>query len=258
MTEPEPGAEPTGPRTAAILVVGDEILSADVPDENTPFLARRLWELGIHVDRIVVVGDRREELAGEIRSLARSHDLVFVAGGMGPTHDDVTREAVADALRQPLELNPTARELLAADYGERMTASEGDMARIPRGARILRGRARLAFAFQVGNVFAFPGVPSLLQDVFDVTAEELLSAPFHKETMWVRGKEGDFSETLRGIQVSHAAVGIGSYPVFVEGRYRCKLVLRARDRVSLDAARSAIEAALELEPPPAEPGPAEE
>lgn len=246
------GVTSSGPRTAAILVVGDEILSADVPDLNTPFLARRLWELGILVGRIVVLGDRRDELTAEIRDLAGRYDFVFVAGGMGPTHDDVTREAVAEALDLPLEIHPAARELLSADYGERLTPAEAEMAMLPHGARILRGRGRLAYAFRVGNVFAFPGVPMLLQDVFDVAGEEILSAPFHKETVWVRGKEGDFSEILRAIQGTHVAVGIGSYPVFVDGRYRCKLILRARDSAALEAALSAIEAELHVEPPPSE------
>lgn len=244
----------SGTRSAGVLIVGDEILSGEVPDLNTPFLARRLWELGILVERIVVLGDRREELAGEIRGLARRYDFVLVAGGMGPTHDDVTREAVALALEVPLEIHSEARELVATDYGARATPAELAMAELPRGARVLRGRGRLAYAFRVANVFAFPGVPVLLQDVFDVAAEELMSTPFHKETIWVRGKEGDFSDTLRAIQGEHRAVGIGSYPVFVAGRYRCKLVLRSRDHDAMVQALRAIGEALELEPPPLDPG----
>jgi molybdenum cofactor synthesis domain-containing protein len=247
-------AEPSGPRSAAILVVGDELLSGEVPDQNTPFLARRLWELGILLDRSVVVGDRRETLADEIRDLARRYDFVIVAGGMGPTHDDVSREAIAEALELPLESNPVARELLLGDYGGELTTAEAAMAELPRGARLLRGRGRLAYAFRVANVFAFPGVPHLLQDVFDVAAEELLSTPFHKETVWVRGKEGDFSEALRAIQAQHVTVGIGSYPVFVDGRYRCKLVIRSRDRDALAAALGAIESSLELEEAPPREG----
>ena len=243
-------AEPRGPRSAGLLIVGDEILSGEVPDQNTPFLTRRLWELGILVDRIVILGDRLPELAAEIRRLASHHDYVLVTGGMGPTHDDVTRQAVAAALDLPLEPHASARELLAADYGGRLTAAEEAMAELPQGARMLRGRQRLAYAFRAANVFAFPGVPLLLQDIFEVAADELLSAPFYKETLWVRGKEGDFSEALAAIQRAHQTVGIGSYPVFLDGRYRCKLVLRARDPESLAAAARAIEAALQLDTPP--------
>jgi len=170
---------------------------------------------------------------------------------MGPTHDDVTRQAVADALEAPLERSVEAEELLAIDYGDRLTPAEAAMAELPRGARVLRGNQRLAFAFRAGNVFAFPGVPVLLEDIFEVAAEELLSSPFHKETLWVRGKEGDFSEPLAVIQADHPEVGIGSYPVFIDGRYRCKLVLRARDEGRLAAARDAIADALELDSPPA-------
>ncbi len=239
------------PRSAALLVVGDEILSGEVEDQNTPFLTRRLWELGILVTRIVVVGDRREAIAEELARLAAAHDFALVTGGMGPTHDDVTRQAVADALGLPLEPHAEARELLSADYGERLTPSEAAMAELPRGSRVMRGRQQLAFAFRAENVIVFPGVPVLLQDIFEMAAEQLLSAPFYKETLWVRGKEGDFSEPLAAIQLAHPTVGIGSYPVFLDGRYRCKLVLRSRDALALERAAREVREALDLDPPPA-------
>jgi molybdenum cofactor synthesis domain-containing protein len=239
------------PRSAALLVVGDEILSGEVEDQNTPFLTRRLWELGILVAKIVVVGDRREAIAEELSRLAAAHDFALVTGGMGPTHDDVTRQAVAEALGLPLEPHAEARELLSADYGDRLTPSEAAMAELPRGSRVMRGRQQLAFAFRAENVIVFPGVPVLLQDIFEMAAEQLLSAPFYKETLWVRGKEGDFSEPLAGIQRAHPSVGIGSYPVFLDGRYRCKLVLRSRDALALERATREVREALDLDPPPA-------
>lgn len=239
------------PRSAALLVVGDEILSGEVEDQNTPFLTRRLWELGILVERVVIVGDRRSTIVEEIRRMVPSHDFVLVTGGMGPTHDDVTRQAVADALELPLEAHGEARELLSADYGEGLTASEAAMAELPRGSRVMRGRQQLAFAFRVESVIVFPGVPVLLQDIFEMAAELLLSSPFYKETVWVRGKEGDFSEPLAEIQGAHPDVGIGSYPVFLDGRYRCKLVLRSRDAGALRRATGAIQERLEIDAPPA-------
>ena len=238
------------PRSASILVIGDEILSGEVEDQNTPFLTRRLWELGILVTRVVVLGDRREAIVDEVRRLAREHDFVLVTGGMGPTHDDVTRPSVAEALGLPLEPQAEARELLSADYGDRLTPAEAAMAELPRGARVLRGRQRLAFAFRAANVLVFPGVPVLLQDIFELASEELLSSPFFKQTLWVRGKEGDFSETLAAIQGAHPDVGIGSYPVFVDGRYRCKLVLRSRDAGALDRAATDVQRRLDLDPAP--------
>jgi molybdenum cofactor synthesis domain-containing protein len=243
-------SETLSPRSAALLIVGDEILSGEVEDQNTPFLTRRLWELGILVAKVVIVSDRREAIAEELERLAAAHDFVLVTGGMGPTHDDVTRQAVADALRLPLEPHAEARELLSADYGDRLTPSEAAMAELPRGARVMRGRQQLAFAFRAGSVIVFPGVPVLLQDIFEMAAEELISAPFFKETLWVRGKEGDFSEPLAEIQRAHPEVGIGSYPVFLDGRYRCKLVLRSRDSTALERAAGAVKGALDLDPPP--------
>ncbi len=244
------GVTPAGPRSAAIVIVGDEILSGEVVDQNAPFLTRRLWELGIKVERIVVLADRLDELAEEIRDLAAARDFVLVTGGLGPTHDDVTRPAVADALGEPLESHAGARELLADDLGDRLTPAEEAMAMLPRGARVLRGAQRLAYGFRAANVFVFPGVPVLLQDIFEVAAEDLLSAPFFKETLWVCGKEGDFSETLAAIQARHPSVGIGSYPVFLDGRYRCKLVLRARELEALRGAAREIGVELEMDSPP--------
>ncbi|MGH7557082.1 MAG: competence/damage-inducible protein A [Gemmatimonadota bacterium] len=241
----------SGPPSAALIIVGDEILSGEVQDRNTPFLTRRMWELGILVQRIVVVSDRLEEIAEEIRHQLSRSDFVVLTGGLGPTHDDVTRQAVAVALELPLEVHPDARDLLATDYGGRPTAAEERMAELPRGARLLRGRQQLAFAFRAGNVLAFPGVPDLLQDVFESAAEQLRCDPFCKETIWVRGKEGDFSETLAAVQARHPGVGIGSYPVFLDGRYRCKLVLRAREPEALAAAVSDVQAELALDHPPA-------
>lgn len=241
------------PRSAALLVVGDEILSGEVEDQNTPFLTRRLWELGILVERIVVVGDRREVIAEELRRMVPTHDFVLVTGGMGPTHDDVTRQSVADALDLPLEDHGEARELLSADYGDRLTPSEAAMAELPRGSSVMRGRQQLAFAFRVQSVIVFPGVPVLLQDIFEMAAELLLSSPFYKETLWVRGKEGDFSEPLGEIQGAHPLVGIGSYPVFVDGRYRCKLVLRSRDAAALRRAADDIQGRLLVDVPPPSP-----
>ncbi|HUF89470.1 MAG TPA: molybdopterin-binding protein [Gemmatimonadota bacterium] len=241
------------PRSAALLVVGDEILSGEVDDQNTPFLTRRLWELGILVERVVIVGDRREVIADELRRMVPTHDFVLVTGGMGPTHDDVTRQAVAEALDLPLEAHGEARELLSADYGERLTPSEAAMAELPRGSRVMRGRQQLAFAFRVQSVIVFPGVPVLLQDIFEMAAELLLSSPFYKETLWLRGKEGDFSEPLGEIQGAHPDVGIGSYPVFVDGRYRCKLVLRSRDAAALRRATDDIQRRLQIDSPPTPP-----
>lgn len=242
----------SGPRSAALIIVGDEILSGEVQDRNTPFLARRMWELGILVRRIVVVSDRLDEIAEEIRRQIERSDYVVLTGGLGPTHDDVTRQAVALALDLPLEVHAEARDLLAADYGGGLTEAEARMAELPRGARLLRGRQQLAFAFQAGKVLAFPGVPDLLQDVFEAAEEQLRCDPFCKETIWVRGKEGDFSETLAAVQARHPGVGIGSYPVFLDGRYRCKLVLRAREPAALASAVSDIQAELALDTPPAE------
>ena len=231
--------------TAAILVLGDEILSGEVPDENASYITRRLWEAGVAVGRISFLPDARDVIAGELRAVAPGFTYVFVTGGIGPTHDDRTRLAVAEGLGRRLAVHGEAQAFLRGGYGDRLTPADAAMAELPEGARLLRGSQGRAYGFNIDNVYVFPGVPSLLRDIFERLLPTLRSAaPYQVRELWTESKEGLFSRSLEEVQARFPAVRIGSYPTTVAGSYRSRIVLRCRDASDLTACEAAVQEAL--------------
>ncbi len=237
---PEPIPDPT----AAVLILGDELLSGEVPDENAAYLSRRLWEAGIAVGRIVFLPDGRRVIAEELSGMAPRFTHVFVTGGIGPTHDDCTRAAVAQGLGRRLVPHAEAAAFLRKGYGDALTPADADMALLPDGAELLWGSQRRAFGFRVGNVHVFPGVPSLLRDIFEPLLPAIRGAPYQVRELWTESKEGVFSSGLEGVQARFPGVRIGSYPTAVGGRYRARILLRCRDAADLAACERAVSEAL--------------
>lgn len=219
------------------------MISGEVPDENAAYLARRLSEAGVAVGRITFLPDAREVIAGEIRQLSSEFTHVFVTGGIGPTHDDRTRAAVAEGLGRPLVLHTEAESFLARSYGESLTEADAAMAELPETATLLHGSHRV-FGFRVDNVYVFPGVPFLLRDLFEQLLPELRAAPYLTRELWTESKEGIFSRPLQQVQERFPGVRIGSYPTSVAGRYRARIVLRCRDEADLVACETAVHEAL--------------
>jgi molybdopterin-biosynthesis enzyme MoeA-like protein len=230
--------------TAAVLILGDELLSGEVPDENAGYLSRRLWEAGIVVGRIVFLPDRRRLIAEEVSALAPHFTHVFVTGGIGPTHDDCTRAAVAEGLGRSLVPHSEAEVFLRKGYGDALTPADAAMALLPEGAALLWGSQRRAFGFRVGNVHVFPGVPSLLRDIFEPLVPAIRGAPYQIRELWTESKEGVFSRGLEGVQARFPGVRIGSYPTAVGGRYRARILLRCRNAADLAACERAVSEAL--------------
>lgn len=230
--------------TAAVLILGDEILSGEVPDENAAYLSRRLWESGIAVGRIVFLPDGTSVIAEELNSVAPRFTYVFVTGGIGPTHDDRTRAAVAEGLGRRLVAHPEAAAFLRKGYGDALTSADADMALLPEGAELLWGSRPRAFGFRVGNVHVFPGVPALLRDIFEPLLPAIRGAPYLVKELWTDSKEGVFSTGLERVQERFPAVRIGSYPTAVGGRYRARILLRCRDEADLAACVEAVSEAL--------------
>ena len=221
-------------RTTALLIIGDEVLSGEVTDENGPYLIARLSALGSRVVRLVAVPDRLEEIVHELRSLRAMADAVIVAGGIGPTHDDLTRPAVALALGVPIERHAEAEARVRRWYGERTTPAELTMADLPRGSRLLRGARSTTLGFCVAGVYVLPGVPSLLRDLMEGMASEFIGPPLHREEVHTDLREGEIADALARIQSASLDVAIGSYPsVDGDGRWHTKIVMR-----SLDAGRA--------------------
>jgi len=232
--------------TAALLILGDEILSGEVPDENAAYLSRRLWEAGVTVGRIAFLPDARQAIAEEVRAMAPRFTHVFVTGGIGPTHDDRTRAAVAEGLAQRLALHPEAEAFLRRGYGEALTPAEVAMGELPEGAALLRGSQDRAFGFRVENVYVFPGVPFLLRDIFERLLPALQATPYLVRELWTDFKEGLFSRPLEEVQGRFPAVRIGSYPTSAAGSYRARIVLRGRDAADLAAAEEAVHEVLRV------------
>jgi molybdenum cofactor synthesis domain-containing protein len=228
------------PRTAFILIIGDEILSGEVNDENAVFLARHLTELGMRVVGMRVVPDTLSGIAGAVQAALATADLVIASGGIGPTHDDVTRQAIAESLGVPCERHPEAELRLRRGYGSTITESELEMADLPRGARLLTAARSGAYGFAVGEVYVLPGIPSLLREIFTGVAAGWEAQGYFRREFLTALREGHLAPGLRAIQAAHPAVAIGSYPIRTEAGYRVRIVLRAREPELLEEAGRAV------------------
>lgn len=232
-------------RTAAILIVGDEILSGEIRDENGPYLIQRLAEAGVRVQRMAVCPDREEEIVAELRRLRALADAVVVSGGIGPTHDDVTRPAMARALGLPLLSLPEAEEKIRGFYGRDTTAAELEMALLPQGARLVRGQKTGGFGFQVAGLYGFPGVPFLLRDLTEAILPDFRGLPLTRVEMLTDLREGEIAVGLTEAQRAAPEVAIGSYPVFADGRWTVRVVVRGEEALRVSACEQDLRCRLE-------------
>jgi molybdenum cofactor synthesis domain-containing protein len=232
--------------SVAVLIVGDEILKGEIDDENAPYLLRELREAGVPVERIVTVPDRRELIVEELQRLRALADAVVVSGGLGPTHDDVTRMAVADALDRDLVVHPEAEARVRGFYAERVTDAELAMACMPRGARLVDGLKTGTFGFEVEGVYALPGVPFLFRDIVDALKASFAEAPLHRCVLETRRREGQIAPCLAAAQERSPDVEIGSYPIYEEaGTWRVRVVLRCADPERLAQVAREVESGIQ-------------
>jgi molybdenum cofactor synthesis domain-containing protein len=227
-------------RTAAILIVGNEVLSGKVEDANSPFLCRELRALGVSVERILTLPDVVEIIAAEVPPLAARYDWVFTAGGIGPTHDDVTIEGIARGFGVRVVLHEELADRLREHYGARLTSAHLKMASIPAGAELVGGPA-LAFpvvAFR--NVYIFPGVPSILRQKFAAIRETFRQPPFYLATLEVDLDEGLLAGHLSALLSQFPGLSVGSYPQFPPAGYQVKVTLESKDPAVLAAAQEAL------------------
>jgi len=235
------------PRTAAALVIGDELLSGKIQDENVVFLGRELFALGVRLRRVVMCPDDVEQIARDVRELSAAHDLVFTSGGVGPTHDDVTMAALAAAFGRRLVRSPEVEAMLRSFYGERITDGHLRMATMPEGATLVRSAAIPWPIFVVDNVYVFPGVPELFRLKFPALRDRLGSGTaFVTREIYTRSDEGEIAVALGEVQRAHPDVAIGSYPRWRDTERRVKLTF---DGTSVDAIDRAVAAVLALLPP---------
>ncbi len=230
--------------TAAVLIIGSEVLSAKVRDENGPWLAGRLRELGVRLISIRTIPDRTDDIVEAVDAERRRADWVFTCGGVGPTHDDLTLPAVALALGRPLQrsepLADALRDMHCRHTGSRAIPEAAlRMADLPAGTRLL-GDPRFP-TLAVENVVMLPGVPEFMRTLFDRIAPEIRGSPFRLASLYLALGEDQLAPLLDRVALEHPLVEIGSYPRFDGADYRVRVTVEGKD---LEKVRTALEALL--------------
>ena len=233
--------------TAAILVIGDEILSGRTKDKNIGTIADMLTEIGVDLREVRIVPDVKAEIIAAVNALRARYTYLFTSGGIGPTHDDITADSVAEAFGVDIDVDPRARAMLLERHRpEDLNAARLRMARIPDGADLIANPISKAPGFRIGNVYVMAGVPQIMAAMLDEIRPTLTSnAPVISETVEAGAiPEGNFAGELSEIAAAHANVSIGSYPSMTPDGFRNRIVVRGRDADAVAAARAAVEALL--------------
>jgi molybdenum cofactor synthesis domain-containing protein len=243
------GRGDAGVVTAAVLVIGDEILSGRTKDKNIGYVAEYLTGLGIDLKEVRVVPDEEAEIVAALNALRARYTYVFTTGGIGPTHDDITAEAVAKAFGLAIGYHPRAVEIMrarVAQTGGVMNEARMRMTRTPVGAELVLNKISAAPGFWIGNVIVMAGIPSVMQAMLeDVTPRLKTGARMLSQTVRADCREGDIGTELGAIAKLHPDVAIGSYPFMDENNAaNTHVVIRSRDAQKLAAARAAVEAML--------------
>ena len=234
--------------TAAMIVIGDEILSGRTKDKNIGHLADMMTTVGIDLKEVRIVPDEEDEIVAAVNALRARYTYVFTTGGIGPTHDDITADSVSKAFGVPCEYEPRAYAMLEANYASRgMEFSEARkrMARMPRGADLIENPVSVAPGFRIGNVHVMAGVPSIFQAMLDNVVPSLKTgAKLLSTTVQCPYGEGTIGGPLGEIQKAHPETIIGSYPKYLDGKFWTELVVRSRSQEAMERARAAVEAML--------------
>jgi molybdenum cofactor synthesis domain-containing protein len=219
--------------TAALVVIGDEILSGRTQDKNIAQLATWLNAQGIRLAEVRIVPDVIERIGEAVNALRAKHDYLFTTGGIGPTHDDITVDAVAAAFGVPVIVHPEARQILVDYYRDGpggLTDARLRMARTPEGAELLRNPYSGAPGIRIGNVYILAGVPAIAASMMEALTGQLEGGrPVVSVTVGARAPESDVADLLRETEAAHPGVAIGSYPFFRDGGYGSNFVIRSED-----------------------------
>ena len=226
--------------TAAMLVIGDEILSGRTRDANMHFLAGELTKVGIDLKEVRIVSDDAIAITGTVLALAAGFQHVFTSGGIGPTHDDITADCVARAFGRDIDVREDARALLAAHYarqGTELNEARLRMARIPEGATLIENPVSVAPGFTLGNVHVMAGVPAVFQAMVASVLPTLTGGePLLSQSYRIARGEGDIAGPLGELAVEFEDLSIGSYPFQKDGVYGANIVIRGTDSARIDAA----------------------
>ncbi|MBN9034505.1 MAG: competence/damage-inducible protein A [Rhizobiales bacterium] len=230
--------------TAAMVVIGDEILSGRTKDRNIGHLAEVMTAIGIDLKEVRVVADDRDDIAAAVNAVRARYTYVFTTGGIGPTHDDITADSIAHAFGVPCEYDAKAYAMLEAHYAQRgleFTEARKRMARMPAGAEHIDNPVSMAPGFRIGNVHVMAGVPAIFQAMLDNVVPTLKTgAKLLSDMVHCPYGEGTIGDALTQIQKNHPDTIIGSYPKYMDGSFWTELVVRSRDPEKLAAAKADI------------------
>jgi molybdenum cofactor synthesis domain-containing protein len=233
-------------KTAGILIIGSEVLSGKVTDQNSPYLTRELRALGVEVRRISTIPDDAEMIAQEVRAFSERYDLVFTTGGVGPTHDDVTMAGVAQAFDQRVVRHPALERVLRQHYGPGITAAQLRVAETPEDSRLV-GEGDLAFpVVACRNVYIFPGIPEILHHKFERIREQFRDEPFSLRRVFLQCDEGQIADDLHGVLGRFPDLQLGSYPIINNPDHSVVLTLESK---SPEYVEQALRFLLERLPP---------
>ena len=231
-------------KTAAIVVIGNEILTGKSQDKNASFLIGELHQLGVSLKRIVVIPDEVDEIAATVRECSRKFDHVFTSGGIGPTHDDVTIEGVARAFERKVIRHPELEAMIRAYFGDEVNDSRLRMADVPEGSELVRPEGMRWPVLAVSGVYILPGVPEFFRSKFEAMRELFRAAPFHTRAVYTLEDEFDIAPRLDRLALDHPDVEVGSYPNFAREDYKVKITLESKELPAVERALEQLVAAL--------------
>jgi len=233
-------------KTAALVVIGNEILSGKVADTNSSYLARELRELGVSLRRIVVIPDEIETIAETVRGLRPTCDVLFTSGGVGPTHDDVTIAGIALGLGRVVIRHPSLESKLREFFGRGINDARLKMAEVVEGTELLF-EGNVSFpTLRVENIYVLPGIPEIFRQKFDALRSRFAADPFHLRTIYTSEPESTIAASLNQVLRSFPALLLGSYPKLNDPEYRVRVTLESKDEDYLERAFAAL---VELLPP---------
>jgi molybdenum cofactor synthesis domain-containing protein len=239
----------TAAPTAAVLLIGNEVLSGRTKDKNLGFIADYLTAMGIDLMEARVVADIEEDIVAAVNALRKRYTYVFTTGGIGPTHDDITADSIAKAFGVGISHHPEASAILLkyfAEMGREANEARMRMARVPHGGTLIHNAVSKAPGFRIENVFVMAGIPKVMNAMMDTIAPQLSrGAPVLSRTVRFEGGEGEIAKALKEVQDRFPALAIGSYPFETPQGFATNLVLRGRDEAALGAALEEVRAAAE-------------
>jgi len=231
-------------KSAGIVIIGNEVLSGKTQDTNSYFLCVELRRLGVEVQKISTIPDVIELIGREVAAFSERFDHVFTTGGVGPTHDDITIDGIAQGFGVPVVRHPDIERRMRQRLGADINEARLRMANVPEGSRLLATEALFAPVINIRNVYIFPGIPKILQERFHAIKERFRDAPYFLKNVYVRYGEGIIAAMLNELLVKFPQLMLGSYPVLDLPEYKVKVTLESKDSAYLDQALQSFIASL--------------